>query len=305
MFRLAIVRRFGYDTGMRKHAYGQRPPDIGERTFALGWLSGVRHIVYRSARASQWHSHPEDALLFCIRGEYTYEFRDHTPVTLTAGSYLAFPRGLVHRHLQAIDPIGIRLEMLLRPENATDFALKRCETRNCIRGIFAQPLVARPCARQLLTAVRGLDAFAANGEKRMDFIDRARARLLAMSILLGCVRDECAPKPQVSPVKMDTVTAWMESHLAERLDIDRIVAHLGYSRTHVFTLFRNQTGLTPGDYLMRLRIGRARELLKSTGLSAREIAATCGFATPSAFGTTFKRLTGLTPKEYRGKQGGQ
>ena len=85
----------------------------------------------------------------------------------------------------------------------------------------------------------------------------------------------------------------------EKFSIERLVAHVGYSRTHVFTLFRKATGLTPADYLTRLRIRRARELLRSTDLPAAEIAAACGFATPSAFNAVFKRTTGVTPISWR------
>lgn len=287
---------------MKKHVYGNRPPDIGERAFGLGWLSGVRHIVYRSAKASHWHEHPELALLFCLRGEYTYEFRDRSPVTLSAGSFLAFPRGLVHRHSQAIDPVGLRLEMLIRPERTGQGSfgvLSSSALAACVRRIFDEPLQVKPCTRAVLADIRRLDALSARGERKLNALDLARARLLASSILIGCSHGEREPEPALQPVRMDEIVSWMEARLSEKFSIERLVAHVGYSRTHVFTLFRKATGLTPADYLTRLRIRKARELLRSTDLSAAEIAAACGFATPSAFNAVFKRTTGVTPISWR------
>lgn len=288
---------------MREHVYGQRPPEIGEAAFGLGWLAGVRRIVYHAARASHWHRHPEYALMFCLRGECAYEFRDRPPISLTAGSRLAFPRGLDHRHAQAIDPVGIRLELLINPERATRGRYGVCSAatvRESIRRIFAPPLAARPCPRPVLAAVRSLDALAALGESRLDAVGAARARLLASTILLGCSHD-VAPPPGLGDrlVKMDDITAWMEAHLGERIDIDRLVAHVGYSRTHVFTLFRQHTGLTPNDYLTRLRIRRARDLLMSTALPSKDIAAVCGFSSPTVFNAIFRRTTGVTPIAWR------
>lgn len=289
---------------MKKHAYGNRPPDIGEKEFRLGWLAGVRHIVYRSARPSHWHSHPELALLFCLRGEYTYEFRDRPPVTLSAGSYLAFPRENIHRHSQAIDPIGLRLEMLIRPERAAKGDLgviPKSTLTELVDDIFSKPLVARPCPRAVLAEVRRLDALAARGSRRLDSLDTARARLLATSILLGCCRDERPPENAPKPIQIDEINSWMNAHLTEKLNVDRLVAHIGYSRTHVFTLFRKATGLTPADHLTRLRVRKARELLRTTDLPASAIARACGFSNASIFNNVFKRMTGVTPLCWRRK----
>lgn len=295
---------------MRKHAYGQRPPDIGDKTFGLGWLSGVRHIVYHAAKPSHWHVHPELSLLFCLRGECTYEFRDHKPITLSAGSCLAFPRGLVHRHMQAIDPVGIRLEMLLVPEKTSSGrygVLPEKLAKSSIGNIFSPPVTAKSCPRQVLSAVKELDALATMGEKKLGPIEIARARILATTILLGCAHELPTSNYQLPAADhhllMDEITAWMEKHISEKLDIDRLVAHIGYSRTHVFTLFKKRTGLTPADYLTRLRVRKARELLKTTDLTSKDVAATCGFSSPSIFNTVFKRLTGVTPIKWRHSSG--
>lgn len=302
---------------MRRPAYGNRPPDIDGATFGLGWLTGVRHIVYRSAKPSHWHSHPEYAILFCLRGEVAYEFNDRPPITLTDGSFIVFPRGLVHRHLQAIDPISVRFEMLVSPKTGkgarygvlSDDALDRC-----LAPLLGKTPVLRTCPRPLLAAVRALDALAARAKGGLDAMDQARARLLGCEILLGVERriEDSAQSGDSSgdegPLRltdeeqgdmMENALRWMENHLTEKLDINRLVAYIGYSRTHVFTLFRKRTGLTPADYLTRLRVRRAREMLRTTDLSAREIAAQLGFSSPVVFATVFKRTTGVTPLQWR------
>jgi len=100
-------------------------------------------------------------------------------------------------------------------------------------------------------------------------------------------------------LRFSDITAWIDARLAEKIDIDRLVAHIGYSRTQVFNMFRENTGLTPIDFIARRRIKKACSLLESTGSSACQVAAACGFSSASAFNTVFRRLTGTTPLAWR------
>jgi len=288
------------------HAYGQRPPEIGGRAFELGWLQGVRRIASSAAKASHWHSHPECTILFCLRGEFTYEFKDRSPITLTAGSYMAFPSGMVHRHAQAIDPIGLRIEMLVNPKppaNSRYGLFSRKVTCECLGNVFDLALTARTCPKPVIAALRGLEPLAECGERQLSSTDCAQARLFASAILLGISGATPPATAAAQPVSMSMseLDQWLSAHLSEKLDTARIVSHIGYSRTHVFSLFHKHTGLTPADYLQRMRVKRAQQLLGSTDMSAREVAAECGFSSPSVFNTVFRRLTGTTPLSWRGQ----
>ncbi|MEV6109753.1 helix-turn-helix transcriptional regulator [Streptomyces sp. NPDC051940] len=83
------------------------------------------------------------------------------------------------------------------------------------------------------------------------------------------------------------------------LDLDAVAAHAGYSRYHFVRVFKAAYGETPGRYLSRRRIERARELLRTCDLSVTEICHAVGFAALGTFSSRFKRETGLTPGEYR------
>jgi transcriptional regulator GlxA family with amidase domain len=67
----------------------------------------------------------------------------------------------------------------------------------------------------------------------------------------------------------------------------------------LFQLFKQNTGLTPNDYLQRLRIAKARELLTTTSQSVTEIAFAAGFASSQYFSRVFRKYTGQMPSEYR------
>lgn len=74
---------------------------------------------------------------------------------------------------------------------------------------------------------------------------------------------------------------------------------LGLSRFHFWRAFKQSTGMTPHAYMAKRRLEKASEMLRTTSLSATEIAMACHFATPSHFTTAFKREFGITPTEFR------
>ncbi|NJD32681.1 MAG: helix-turn-helix transcriptional regulator [Gammaproteobacteria bacterium] len=91
----------------------------------------------------------------------------------------------------------------------------------------------------------------------------------------------------------------IHEHLEQSLTVAGLAATVGVGVTHFSNTFRLVTGTTPHHYILRARIGRARELLRMTSLSVAEIAAAVGFAGQSHFCTAFGRETGVTPTEYR------
>jgi AraC family transcriptional regulator len=73
----------------------------------------------------------------------------------------------------------------------------------------------------------------------------------------------------------------------------------GVHRVHLVREFRKHYGTTIGDYMRKLRLDYAYQLLGQTNLPLREIAAECRFADQSHFTKQFKKFSGLTPAEYR------
>jgi AraC-like DNA-binding protein len=71
------------------------------------------------------------------------------------------------------------------------------------------------------------------------------------------------------------------------------------STYHFIRVFKQQTGRTPYDYLIDIKIERAKEMLKNKNYSIIDICFSCGFTNHSHFTTTFKKRMGVTPTEYR------
>jgi AraC family transcriptional regulator len=99
--------------------------------------------------------------------------------------------------------------------------------------------------------------------------------------------------------KLRRVIERMNADLDADLDLKTIAAESGYSRNHFLRMFRAATECTPHQYFLRLRIEKAQALMKDQSLRIIDIAESCGFTSQSQFSRVFRRIIGVTPRQYR------
>jgi two-component system response regulator YesN len=90
-----------------------------------------------------------------------------------------------------------------------------------------------------------------------------------------------------------------KSYADSGLSIRAISRHLYLTNTYICMLFKNTTGKTINEYITETRLERAKELLKSNDIPISDIAGLVGYGNPKYFSAVFKKMTGLTPSEYR------
>lgn len=97
----------------------------------------------------------------------------------------------------------------------------------------------------------------------------------------------------------EKIRPWLSEHLHERLDIDRIAAHLSMSPRNFTRVFHKQTGLSPAKYVEKFRIESARKYLQDSDFSLERIAERCGLGGLVSMRRAFLRNLQTTPSEYR------
>jgi transcriptional regulator GlxA family with amidase domain len=95
------------------------------------------------------------------------------------------------------------------------------------------------------------------------------------------------------------VQRWISEHPAGDLTVESLAARARLSPRHFARAFREETGMTPGRYVDRVRLEHARRLLEDTGDSIEEIARAGGYGTPEAMRRAFVKAFGTAPAEYR------
>ena len=90
----------------------------------------------------------------------------------------------------------------------------------------------------------------------------------------------------------------MTHHFSEKVTTDQLANIANTSSRHLTRLFKEATGITIGNYLEKLRMERAVQLLKEN-TKIQTIASACGLESPNQLRQLFKKHFGVTPSEYK------
>lgn len=101
------------------------------------------------------------------------------------------------------------------------------------------------------------------------------------------------------PAAIRRVLGYVEQHLGDRLDVERLAQIAGSSRAHFVRIFTAAVGTPPSHYVVGRRLQLAQRLLTATDATIAEIASACGFADGNYFSKVFRRETGQAPSAFR------
>lgn len=95
---------------------------------------------------------------------------------------------------------------------------------------------------------------------------------------------------------------FIDYNYSSDITVSSIAASAGISRSHLYRLFMQHISMPPNEYLMRYRIGKACELLKTGRLTVGETAYSTGFSDQLYFSRVFRRYMGIPPSRYTGEE---
>jgi transcriptional regulator GlxA family with amidase domain len=91
---------------------------------------------------------------------------------------------------------------------------------------------------------------------------------------------------------------WMLQHLREPLTVESLADRIGMSARHFTRVCLRETGMNPGQFVDRMRVEAAQQIIDSSSRGLKEIAGSCGFRSADAMRRTFLRVPGVTAAEY-------
>jgi len=210
-----------------------------------------------------------------------------------AGEIILIHPGEVHNgHPAGEAPLSYRA-IYPRPELLTEVA------RSIGHPTGAVPTFAGPVLQDPLLADRLIQLFRALEEPA----DPARSDAILHMALTTLVRrhgkgstDSQRPKAKRPAVRR--VVDYIRAHASEPLSLEELSGIARLSLYHFLRVFRKEVGLRPHEFLVNIRVDRARGLL-SRGRSITEAAVETGFADQSHLTRWFKRIMGITPGNFR------
>ncbi len=105
--------------------------------------------------------------------------------------------------------------------------------------------------------------------------------------------------------KFIKVFDYIDKHIGEAISLSELAGLMFMNKVYFSNLFKKTFGVSPQQYIQQRKLDRARQLLADRSLPIATIAAELHFYDPAAFTAFFKKSTGMTPKDFRGKLYGE
>jgi AraC family carnitine catabolism transcriptional activator len=132
------------------------------------------------------------------------------------------------------------------------------------------------------------------------------ALLVSEQLVSGWVRErgdhqrlQISARYKVHNAKVVQVIGRMEQHIEIPLASDILAAHIAVTRRQLERLFQDHLGVSPLQFYLRLRLERARHLLRQSSMGVIEIGLACGFASASVFSRAYRRQYAVAPSDDR------
>ncbi|KAB8334546.1 AraC family transcriptional regulator [Scytonema tolypothrichoides VB-61278] len=107
-----------------------------------------------------------------------------------------------------------------------------------------------------------------------------------------------SPKGKLSSIQLKEVIEYTRTQLGAELSLSQLADVAQVSEFYFSRLFKNTTGLAPHQFVLNLRLERAKKLILTGQMSLSEVAVFCGFFDQSHFSNVFKRAFGMTPRAF-------
>lgn len=100
-------------------------------------------------------------------------------------------------------------------------------------------------------------------------------------------------------ITVEKVCAYIDEHIGEDLSLVRLADMIHFNPSYLSRLFKQEKGFNLSEYIEQLRLRKAKELLGSDELRVAEVGSLVGYDSPQSFTRFFKKMTQMTPQEYR------
>ncbi len=272
-----------------------RPPTVLARTASVAPIGFTRLRSERAPHGRTMDVLPENAYLFHVQlrpvdVDMWIDGKRKPATTRTAGNTFLFDlrSNPVAEIRSSFDNVRFYISQASLDELAFDQGSRR--TRGLVSSCLScHDTVMYGLANALLDQVERAN------ERSTLFIDHVALAFFAHVMAAygnADVPDDTTPGG-LSPSQLRRVFDFLFSHLSGDPSVAELARECGLSSGHFARAFRQSTGLTPHQWLIRKRVERARGLLLGDGLGLADIAVICGFVDQSHFTRVFTKFEGL------------
>jgi AraC family transcriptional regulator of arabinose operon len=251
---------------------------------AMGYYPHARGHRMRRPR------HDDNLLLYCVEGVGRLRIGD-ARYPVGAGDLILLPQGVAHSYTAA---------------RSQPWTLYWVHFQGVSTRIFLEYLgyrQGRPVRRvgmapALAASFHSLLAVGRTGYSSSAYINAAnQLRHLFTQFALEANREQAS---HPAGLDLEAIQAYMQDNIHQGLDLDDLAAVAHLSKYHFSGRYKALTGYSPIKHFLHMKIEYACQLLDTSDLSVKAIAAAVGYDDPLYFSRLFRKTMGLSPRDYRG-----
>ena len=231
-------------------------------------------------------------LVVVVSGKGYLEQDSHPAAALTAGDmFFLFPLHLHHYWADPDDPwelMWVAFNSSLCPRFLHSIHISY--ERYVLKGILNDSL-----QRSMYQIINALGD--ENDRYRFCAIGALYTLFYKIDLALR-TKETVQPEPAI-PAK---IAAFIDQNFYLPIDMDTLCQHVSYSRSYISRVFKTEVGMTVSEYIQHTRIRNAQALLRDTQLSVQEVSYSVGIDDPLYFSKIFRKLIGVSPRDYRNQQ---
>ena len=245
---------------------------------------------------------------YVLKGEIAWEIEGaDLPLLIPGGSFGIIPAKTYHRAFGDNGTPAERIGVIFNPcpaRNTEGTPFTPEELNRMFKRLSSGGTIPRRFSTRLTAILRELSELM-NMESAKNADQLLRMRILSSYLIHETYR--ILGEPEALAAGHDVIPQireWIGKHLNENISIENLVKLSGYGRSRFYSLFISDTGQSPNDYILRTRVMRAKKILSSRKAppSMTELAADCGFSSSSAFSKAFRKITGISPRDFLHQQ---
>lgn len=214
-------------------------------------------------------------LTFCVEGEMHYLYNGEK-VVLHSGDAIFFEKGSTRERLKTTVPT-LYASINIEPDDNYEFPVTG-HLPSCINN----------------NILIMLDLF----KKDFNTIS-SKKNEKCLSIFSYIYSNICETSRDDEPAHIKTIKQYISDNISKNINLDSISRFVHLAPQYICTLFKRQTGLTVVEYITNQRIDLAKRLIITSNDPIVKISEKCGFKDYTYFSHTFKKIAGISAKEYR------
>lgn len=277
---------------------------------SMSWGFAEETLIDKDFTMTSRHFHETIEFYFMLEGE-RYHFVEQDLYHLKPGMALLINHNQLHKSSMPKDSVGHRRFLLQINEKVLDqyFSLPGLPSVHNFGEQYCGAIEFAPEDwQQVLSIIDTLKKEMSSNTPESDTI----ALLLIMQLIMIFIKNRKHQKILLSKSQnekrnihdktyqiVQKIILYLENHSHEPYSLDDIAAKFYISRAYLTRIFKSFTGFTITEYIAFCRVKKAKVLLTETSLSITEISTQIGFGNVTYFEKIFKRMTDLTPLQYR------